>query len=59
LFAYPIEISGNAMTLKLPDNDKVRILAISVVEEDPKLTPVTPLFDTLDRRSGSGYAKAD
>jgi len=58
LFAYPMEISGNAKALKLPNDDKIRILAISVVEEDPKLTPATPLFDTLDKRSGSSYTNA-
>ncbi|HEY2038172.1 MAG TPA: glycoside hydrolase family 38 C-terminal domain-containing protein [Edaphobacter sp.] len=49
LFAYPIEVKGNARTLKLPDNDKIRILAISTVEEDPALTPAAPLYDTLGR----------
>jgi alpha-mannosidase len=58
LFAYPIEVSGDAKTLKLPDNDRIRILAISVAEEDPKLVPATPLFDTLTKRSSAGYVNA-
>ena len=48
LFAYPIEASGNARTLKLPNNDKIRILAISTADENPELTPSQPLFDALN-----------
>jgi alpha-mannosidase len=51
LFAYPIEVSGDPKTLTLPNNDKIRILAISMVTEDPEVTPAQPLFDTM---SGSG-----
>jgi alpha-mannosidase len=47
LFAYPIEIYGNHRTLTLPNNDKIRIFAISVVDENPELTPAQPLDDTL------------
>jgi alpha-mannosidase len=47
LFAYPIEVSGSAKTLKLPNNDKVRILAISTVEGNPELNAAQQLFDTL------------
>jgi alpha-mannosidase len=47
LFAYAIDVPANAHTLTLPTNDKVRILAVSAVEENPKLTPAAPLFDTL------------
>jgi alpha-mannosidase len=48
LFAYPIDLPANAHSLTLPKNDKVRILAISVVEENPGLSPAAPLFDTLN-----------
>jgi alpha-mannosidase len=48
LFAYPIELSGSARTLRLPNNEKIRILAISAVDENPKLTPAQPLYDTLN-----------
>jgi alpha-mannosidase len=48
LFAYPIEVSGNPRTLRLPNNEKIRILAISAVDENPKLTPAQPLYDTLN-----------
>jgi alpha-mannosidase len=49
LFASSIEIPAGARKLTLPDNDKVRIFAISVAEEGPKLAPAQPLFDTLGR----------
>jgi alpha-mannosidase len=47
LFAYPIEVSGGAKTLKLPNNDKIRIFAISTVEGNPELNAAQPLYDTL------------
>ncbi len=60
LFAYPIELSGQLHTLTLPDNDKIRILAISVAREHPELKPAQPLYDTLnhDEPSGSTIAEA-
>ena len=36
LFAYPIALPPGARTIQLPDNDKIRILAISVAEENPR-----------------------
>jgi len=53
LFAYPIEISGTSRTLTLPNNDKIRILAVSTAEEEPKLTPVQPLYDTFERTAST------
>ena len=47
LFAYPIEVSGSPKTLKLPDNDKIRILAISTADGNPELDAAQPLYDTL------------
>lgn len=34
-------------TLTLPNNGKIRILAISLAEENPTLTPAHPLYDML------------
>jgi len=48
LFAYPIDVSGSARILRLPHNEKIRILAISAVDENPTLTPAQPLYDTLN-----------
>jgi alpha-mannosidase len=49
LFAYPIDLPAGARSLTLPNNDKVRILAISVAHENPTIDPAQPLFDTLGR----------
>jgi alpha-mannosidase len=47
LFAYALDLGPGAEAIKLPDNDKVRILSISAVEENPKLSPAGPLYDLL------------
>jgi alpha-mannosidase len=47
LFAYPLDLPQGASTLQLPANDKIRILAISVAEENPGMKPVQPLYDEL------------
>ena len=47
LFAYPIDLQPGTKTMQLPDNDKIRILAISVAEENPELRPAQPLYDVL------------
>jgi alpha-mannosidase len=33
LFAYSIDLNDNDRTIALPDNEKIRILAVSVVEK--------------------------
>jgi alpha-mannosidase len=47
LFAYAIDLPASARTIKLPKNDKIRILAISVAQEAPNTTPAQPLYDVL------------
>jgi alpha-mannosidase len=47
LFAYPIDLQPGTKTIQLPDNDKIRILAISVVEENPEVKAVQSLYDVL------------
>ncbi|MGB8534828.1 MAG: glycoside hydrolase family 38 C-terminal domain-containing protein [Acidobacteriaceae bacterium] len=47
LFAYSIPMPPGTKTLTLPDNDKIRILAISVAEENPELNQAQPLYDML------------
>ena len=49
LFAYSIDLNGNERTIALPNDEKIRILAISVAEENPQVKPVQPLYDTLNR----------
>lgn len=47
LFAYSIDVPAGAKTLNLPDNHRIRVLAISVANEGPAATPVQPLYDVL------------
>src|SRR5260370_1583364 len=47
LFAYPIDLPTNAKTLTLPDNQRIRILAITATSEAGEARPVQPLYDTL------------
>jgi alpha-mannosidase len=47
LFAYPIDLPTGAKTLTLPDNDKIRIMAISVANEPGIAKPAAPLYDVL------------
>ena len=49
LFAYTIDVPANVHTLTLPDNNKIRILAVTVADESPQVRPVQPLYDTLER----------
>ena len=49
LFAYPIDLPHGASNLTLPSNDKIRVLAISVADENPQVSPAQPLYDTLER----------
>lgn len=49
LFAYPIDLPPGTRSITLPDNDRVRVFAISVARENPATAPVQPLYDTLGR----------
>jgi alpha-mannosidase len=47
LFAYSIDLPPNAHTFTLPDNDRIRILAVTVSTETDRVRPVQPLYDSL------------
>jgi alpha-mannosidase len=47
LFAYPIDLPAGTRSIQLPDNEKIRVLAISVTEENPEIKPAQPLYDLL------------
>jgi alpha-mannosidase len=47
LFGYAIDAPAGAKTIKLPTNSNVRILAISVADENPEVKPAQPLYDVL------------
>jgi alpha-mannosidase len=48
LFANSIDLPVGTTRLKLPDNDKLRILAITVSDEAGQVVPAHPLYDTLE-----------
>jgi alpha-mannosidase len=49
LFAYALDLPPGTRTLKLPDNDRIRILAVTVADEPWMINPAHPLYDTLER----------
>jgi alpha-mannosidase len=49
LFAYPIDLPAGAKTLTLPNDDKIRVMAVSVAREAPGVRAAQPLYDTLER----------
>jgi alpha-mannosidase len=57
LFAYPIDLQPGVKTFQLPDNNKIRILAISVAEDNPEVKPVQPLYDVLPSPPSSSAAR--
>ena len=50
LFKFGVEIPSGAKTLKLPDNPRIRVLAISLAaEEGESAIPVQPLYDDFSK----------
>jgi alpha-mannosidase len=49
LFAYAIDLPAGTKTITLPNNDKVRVMAVTVVDADPRVRPARPLYDVIDR----------
>ena len=47
LFAYRLDVPAGATTLTLPDDPHVRILAVTVADQEPALVSAHPLYDTL------------
>jgi alpha-mannosidase len=56
LFAYSIDLPAGAPSLRLPKDENIHILAISVAEETPESKPVQPLYDVLP---SPGAGKSD
>jgi len=50
LFAYPIDLPADATTITLPNDDAIRVMAITVANEPATATPAAPLHDTLPRK---------
>jgi len=49
LFVYRLDVPPGAKTLTLPNNERIRILAITAADEDSAVIPAQPLYDTLER----------
>ena len=49
LFVYTLDVPANARTVTLPNNDRVRIMAITASNEHTMVRPAHPLYDTLAR----------
>src|SRR5262245_31980853 len=47
LFAYAIDLPPGTRTLTLPENERIRILAVTVAKEPWPTTPAQPLYDVL------------
>jgi alpha-mannosidase len=52
LFAYPIDLPAGAKSIRLPNDDKIRILAMSVADETAEAKPAQPLYDVLPPIAG-------
>ena len=48
VFAYAMDLPTGVTSLRMPDNGRIRILAISVAVETPKVAAAQPLYDTLE-----------
>ena len=48
LYAYALDIPAGAKTLTLPDDGRVRVLAVTVSDESDAVRPAQPLFDWLE-----------
>jgi alpha-mannosidase len=47
LFATSVDLPEGATTLTLPDNDKIRIMAVTVADKTGRLHPAQPLYDAM------------
>ncbi|HEU5451167.1 MAG TPA: glycoside hydrolase family 38 C-terminal domain-containing protein, partial [Terriglobales bacterium] len=48
LFALPLEVPAGAHSITLPDNDKIRVLAITAARVAGQIRPAASLYDRLD-----------
>ena len=54
LYAYALDMPEGTTTLTLPDNDKIRIMAITVADQAGSLHAAQPLYDRLGGRKAAG-----
>jgi alpha-mannosidase len=58
LFAYAIDLPAGTKTMTLPDNDKIRVLAVSVADENHAVKPVQPLYGSFLHRQPAESPRA-
>ena len=51
LFGYQIDVPANAKSIKLPANDKIRIMAITTTQQPATVVPAHPLYDVIPLRT--------
>jgi alpha-mannosidase len=51
LYAYSLDLPAGTTTLTLPNNDKIRIMALTVADQADDVRPAQPLYDTLGERA--------
>ena len=49
IFAYAIDMPADARTLTLPQNDNIRIFAVTVAKESGPVRPARALVDSPER----------
>ena len=59
LFTYSIDLPAEASTLTLPNNSKIRILAITVADTGPEIKLSSPLLNGAPRRTGPEVGPAE
>jgi alpha-mannosidase len=47
LYAFAIDVPKDATTITLPDNERIRVMAVTVADEPSTVQPARPLYDTL------------
>jgi alpha-mannosidase len=50
LFGYSIDVPKDARTITLPNSPNIRILAMTAAKTAPRVTPTTPLYDSLEAK---------
>jgi len=48
LFAYEVDLPAGATALTLPENEKIRVMAVTVANEPAQARPSQSLYDTLE-----------
>jgi alpha-mannosidase len=58
LFAYELDVPPGATTVTLPNDDAIRVLAMTVADAPSGLRPAQPLYDTLPSTGDASHHAA-